>query len=471
MPNVYSGTILSDTAAPLENVEVKTRYVNISNQSILTTTKTGKDGTWRVSLPDGIDISTVTITFVKSGSSSITIKNPQPTGTYTFPPPQIDPNRGGVLDLKAGFASGKYLISSLDPYDQGLLDYELANIMKFVTTYPTKTAIVIKASESQITNYDREPSASNGTANPNFEKKLEQKVLSGYRADNLSTYIKKYFTDNGQPAPNTQKDLLVSGPPQPSPFPERGTPQYQEVLNKYKQFQYVTVNAVFTGPPCVPTSFSSSENGNITFFKPPGATTLTIDAFDLPDRFGFSTQGTNAITYTDTYYQNASAPGSVTSWSFVIYLATLRTPTPPGITPFTLPITGDSPNGNLRQSLIDDWFKGFNGVEDRVYGGLIASQIIQWNQDYAASLVPSDRGATRNIVRGFKATDYNSHINFCLNNVPKVVGSTNLVYGYPITRGDLVYNLRTVPNNGTFIVSYIKGNYNGSSFWSYKMCP
>jgi hypothetical protein len=464
--NKYTGVVRSDTGAPLEGVEVKIRYTDSSGQSFLKTIKTGKDGAWSASIPNGIDLSTVTITYVKSGSTSITIKNPKVSDTFQFPPPTINPFRGGTFSLQGSYDSGKYLVSSLSPYDQGLLDYNLAGALQFINNYKDtgKAAIVIKASESQINNYDREPSASNGTANSNFEASLAQKKLSEYRANNLETYINQYFKDNGQPTPNIQKSLEVNGPPQPSPFPERGTPQYQEVLNKYKEFQYVNISALFTGPPCIDIPFTGSQAGSVNFTKPAGATKITINALLYPDRFGFSSTGPNSLIYTDTYYQNSTSIGNLISWGFIIFLRERSNPSGvPGARKYTLLIDGDAPKGNLRQSLIDDWFLQEDGTKTN-RPGPVAFQIIQYNRNYSDS---------QGINLTYRSEDFNSHIDFCFNSRITVEGTSNKVYGYEITRGELVYDLRSVNDNNPFIIGFISGNISGggNSLWTYRLCP
>lgn len=467
--NKYTGVVRSDAGAPLEGVEVKLRYTDPSGQSFLKTIKTGKDGIWSASIPNGIDLSTVTITYVKSGSSSITIKNPKVSDTFQFPPPAIDPLRGGTFSLQGSYNSGKYLVSSLSSYDQGLLDYNLAGALQFINNYKDtgKAAIIIKASESQINNYDREPSASNGTANSNFEASLAQKKLSEYRANNLETYINQYFKDNGQPAPNIQKSLEVNGPPSPNPFPARDTPEYQKVLEKYKEFQYVTIAATFSGPPCVDISFAGAQGTSITSFtKPQGATTLTINALNLPDRFGFSSTGNAGLNYTNTYYQNPSAVGSLVSWGFIIYLQNTVNPSNiPGAATYPLLTDGDSPNGNLRQSLIDDWFIQNDGSKSLTLAGSVGIQVTSWNYEFAK------RSNNLGALSGYRETDYEKHINFCLSRVPKVSGTTNQVLGYSITRDSVVYDLRSVLDNGSFLIAYSQGNVSGKSFWKYKMCP
>jgi len=482
MPNDYSGTLLSDTGAPLKDVEVKIRYTNPSGQSILTTVKTGGDGTWRNSLPNGIDPSTVTITFVRTGFSSFTIKNPKPTETFTFPPSQIDQYRGGTLNFNAGFESGKYLVSSLDSYDQGLLNYELANIVKFFNAYSgSYTAIKITASESEIPNYDREPSASNGTANPNFGKSLNQKVLSTYRADNLSTYIQKYFTDNGQPAPVINKNPIVSKAPTPlpSPFPARDTPAYQDVLSKYKQYQYVKISAILTGPPCVEVPFNGTQFGKVDISKPPGAKTISLNAFTFPDRFGFSATGQPAdVVYDDVFYQEPKAVGSLLSWGFFAYLKMGKTPNPPfpnqsefGNKPYrTLVATKD-----VYASLLADWFIQRDGTVNSTTPGVIGVEISNWNKqrvgpsfsinprdakanlDYMFDVIPKFRiGTTPSNGSTITATEYEK--------------LETKVYSYTILRAPRVYDISNIPDFGTFSIYYQAGNLIAPSVFGYKIC-
>jgi hypothetical protein len=483
--NVYSGTLLSDTGAPLKDVEVKIRYTNPSGQSILTTVKTGGDGTWRNSLPNGIDPSTVTITFVRTGFSSFTIKNPKPTETFTFPPSQIDQYRGGTLNFKAGFESGKYLVSSLDSYDQGLLNYELSNIIKFFNAYSgSYTAIKIEASESEIPNYDREPSASNGTANSNFGKSLNQNVLSTYRANNLSTYIQKYFTDNGQPTPTVNKNPIVSKAPTPlpSPFPARDTPEYQNVLNKYKQYQYVRISAILTGPPCAEVPFDGAQFGKVDIPKPPGSKTISLNAFNFPDRFGFSATGQPTdVIYDDVFHQAPTAPGSLLSWGFFAYLKMGQNPSPPfpnqkefGNKPYrTLVTTKD-----VYASLLADWFIQRDGTTNPNTPGLIGIEIYNWNK-----LRANEAGRSFSI----NPRDAKANIDYMFESTPKLYTSTTSlnsstitateyekietkVYSYTITRAPRVYDISNVPDFGTFSIYYQAGNLVAPSVFGYKIC-
>jgi len=417
MPNPYSGRLLdSVNGNPLNNVTIKLRYTDSSGQSRLLTTTTDASGIWRISnVPDGIDLSTVVITYVRDGFTSVTIKNPSPTGTFNFPPPNINSRTGGVFRFDGGFDAGKYLVSSLDPYDVGVLDYNL--------------------------------SQSNGTSNPDFEASLPVRSLSDKRANNLEVYVNQYFTSNGSPAPTIQKEILV----------QQGSYDPSKSLSYYKQWQYVEVEAGFAATPCRPIAITGSFRNNIRLTKPPGVNTLTIDAFGLPDRFGLSPTSNLANTvYTPTYYIRANQVGSLISWGFTIFLRERLSPSPtniPRANTYPLVLSGSNSNGNLRQSLIDDWFIQTDGTINRNKASAVAQQVIGYNYIFNNNRPVANE------------TDYLQHIDYCFNSLQGIP-----VVGYAIIQGDLVFNLNGIPNNNPFILSFIQGNVNGESRFSYRLC-
>jgi hypothetical protein len=456
MPNPYSGRIIdSTTGTPLSGVEIRLRYTNPPGQSILLRTTTIATGIWNLVVPDGVDISTVEVTYVRTGFNSFSIKNPPPTTNYTFPPPAINPVTGGTFRFQGGFDSGKYLVSSLDPYDVGLLNYNLAGAAQFLSFWGTTGSLLIKASESTVPNYDREPSASNGTPNRSFGAALPRQSLSDKRADNLEAYVNQYFNNNGLPAPDLRKLKVVEGPdPYDPTIP----------LSTYKKSQYVTIGTAFTVPPCRTIAFSSSLTNTVTFTKPPGVTAITIDALDLPDRFGFSpTNNSATITYTNTYYQRLSTVGSLISWGFIIFLQERLNPSGiPGAITYPLVLNGSNSNGNLRQSLLDDWFIQSDGTTSTTFAGSIGAQIITYNNEFAR------RQGNLGLLSGFRE-DPTKHINFCFGTLQGAQ-----VVGYNITRGDLVFSLNGVLNNNPFIIAFIQGNVQGNSGptsrWKYRLC-
>jgi len=109
MPNRFSGKLLDDNGKALEGVKVVLKSGVISQNTI-----TNKEGVFNINTPDNVNPKDTTITFTKDNFTLYKIKNPQPTGAYTPLQPQIDPLYGGLLNLKGGFTSGKYLISSLN---------------------------------------------------------------------------------------------------------------------------------------------------------------------------------------------------------------------------------------------------------------------------------------------------------------------------------------------------------------------
>jgi hypothetical protein len=488
--NKYNGVVRSNTGAPLEGVDVKIRYTNSSGQSILQPTKTAKDGTWNASLPNGIDPSQVTITFVKKGYSSFTIKNPKISDTFQFPPPAVDKYRGGTLNFAGGFDAGKYLISSLSSYDQSLLDYNLASALEFVNFYekqkkPGQTEnyaqIKIVASESTLSNTDLEPSSSNGAANPDYEKPLPSKSLSDKRADNLIKYIKKYFTDNGTPAPNVRKDIKIGEPDpktykKPNPFPKRGTPEYDKAIQPYLPYQYVRVQALLTGPPCAEIPFDGSQFGSLGFTKPPGTKKIELYALNFADRFGFSlTEGSTGATFDSVFHQDETG-GSLLSWGFMAYLKLGRIPNPPfpgqdSVTisnkPYRKIVTGKE----VYNSLLADWFVQKDGTIDPNNPGLIGREIYNWNKiryessGKAYQVPPKD--AKANIDFMFEDSRLSR-----LGTIIDAEGTqTNQFYSYTIIRGPRTYDISDIPDFGTFYIHYQAGNLIEPSVFRYKLCP
>ena len=487
--NKYNGIVRSSTGAPLEGVDVKIRYTDSSGQSILQPTKTAKDGTWNASLPNGIDSSQVTITFVKKGYSSFTIKNPKISDTFQFPPPAVDKYRGGTLNFAGGFDAGKYLITSLSSYDQGLLDYNLASALEFVNFYEKEkktgqtenyAQIKIVASESTLSNTDLEPSSSNGTANPDYEKSLNREVLSIRRADNLIKYIKKYFTDSGTSAPDVKKAILVGEPdpkeyPKPNPFPKRGTPEYSKAIEPYLPYQYVQVQALLTGPPCAEIPFDGSQYGSLGFTKPPGTKKIELYALNFADRFGFSiTEGFKSATFDSVFHQD-EVGGSLLSWGFMAYLKLGRFPNPPfpGQTDGTI---GDKSYRTLvagkdvYNSLLADWFVQNDGTTDPTKPGLIGREIYNWNKaryDQNRKVYTVDpKNAKENINIMFD--DPNLYRFPFAGDDGK---TTNKYYSYKIVRGPRIYDISDIPDFGTFYIHYQAGNLIEPSVFKYKLCP
>jgi hypothetical protein len=312
----FTGQIVDENGKNLEGVTVTLSWGIINKK-----TTTNKNGYYNIILPNIIDSTKTSLTYTKEGRTLKNIKNPQPTSTYTpSGEPQIDDFYGGKLNLNNSFDSGKYLISSLKVQDRDILDFELYHLKEFIKSNPGNYNIFIKASESKVPNNDREEFLEDGSPNPNWagpegefrpEGKLESKVLSQKRFNSLKKYIEEAFKEEGIPAPIIKSEVIISGPDYNS----------GDKKEDFKQYQYSTLNANLLQVNCKTREVNRGKKfeGDKILYKPPGATKITLDAFQFPDRFGINGK------YLDYYTQSPNAIGSVTSWEFIVYLSLFGT--------------------------------------------------------------------------------------------------------------------------------------------------
>jgi hypothetical protein len=135
MPNRFSGKLLDANGKAIDGVKIVLKSGTLTQKTL-----TDKTGTFNITTPSDINSSDTTLTFSKNGLTLYKIKNPQPTGTYTPSEPIIDSINGGELNLKGGFAVGKYLITSLSSNIQEQLYWELFNVLGFTpfTKFPIR---------------------------------------------------------------------------------------------------------------------------------------------------------------------------------------------------------------------------------------------------------------------------------------------------------------------------------------------
>jgi hypothetical protein len=312
----FTGQIVDENGKNLEGVTVTLSWGVINKK-----TTTNKNGYYNIILPNIIDSTKTSLTYTKEGRTLKNIKNPQPTSTYTpSGEPQIDDFYGGKLNLNNSFDSGKYLISSLKVQDRDILDFELYHLKEFIKSNPGNYNIFIKASESKVPNNDREEFLEDGSPNPNWagpegefrsEGKLESKILSQKRFNSLKKYIEEAFKEEGIPAPIIKSEVIISGPDYNS----------GDKKEDFKQYQYSTLNANLLQVNCKTREVNRGKKfeGDKILYKPPGATKITLDAFQFPDRFGINGK------YLDYYTQSPNTIGSVTSWEFIVYLSLFGT--------------------------------------------------------------------------------------------------------------------------------------------------
>jgi hypothetical protein len=334
---IYDGTVLSEDGQPLADVNV-ILIAGVNSKTV----KTDKKGYFNINIDSAIPVKDVSITFAKSGRTLSTIKNPQPTGEYKTPPSNINPAIGGTLDLTKGYEGGKYLVSSLPQADQDQLNLELNNTVEFVKKNPNNYSITIKASESKITNYDRE------TTSPTSGQKLDPGVLADKRSTILKTYVESFFVKQGVPPPTiniAQKSIEGPGYPPQNPsgsLYKEGSNDYIRISNSYKMYQYTQLIVSLARPTCqwIDNALSSNvdSRASVDLIIPPGSKFLYIDADNFPDKITLN-------SYTIPYYlQNPDAPGKPESWGFVVNITA-----PPTVK--RTPVNAS----NLKNSISLDW--------------------------------------------------------------------------------------------------------------------
>jgi hypothetical protein len=420
MPNRFSGKLLDENGKAIDGVRIILKSGTFTQETL-----TDKTGVFNITTSSDINSSDTTLTFSKSGLTLYKIKNPQPTGAYTPSKPQIDSIYGGLLNLKGGFAAGKYLITSLSPNIQEQLYWELFNVLGFIKENPENYNIVIVASESTITNYDREEFLEDGSPNPNWAgptgtfntPALPSKSLSEKRYQVLKKYIEDFFKENGSQIPTINSSILVGGDKESD--------------------QYIRLEAQLTTVNCKTKEVKEKIQGDRTLIKPQGATKITLNAFQFPDRFGINGK------YNNYYTQSPDTKGSVTPWEFIVYLSLYGT-----------------------ALLNDDTIvqKQFNTEDlkkillvDIALNDDIKTQLIEFINKRLPIKDPDLVNRSNSLIIDL-AIQYS-------------VGARNpIAYGFPIKRENTVISLTNIGVNQSFILNQRSGVIAGDSVYSFNIC-
>jgi hypothetical protein len=424
---IYDGTVLSEDGQPLADVNV-ILIAGVNSKTV----KTDKKGYFNINIDSAIPVTDVSITFAKSGRTLSTIKNPQPTGEYKTPPSSINPAIGGTLDLTKGYEGGKYLIKSLPQVDQDRLNLELNNTVEFVKKNPNNYSITIKASESKITNYDRE------TTSPTSGQKLDPGVLAGKRSTILKTYVESFFVKQGVPPPTiniAQKSIEGPGYPPQNPsgsLYKEGSNDYIRISNSYKMYQYTQLIVSLARPTCdwIPNTLSSNIDSKafVDIIVPPGSKFLYIDADNFPDKITLN-------NYTIPYYiQNPDALGSKESWGFIVNITA-----PPTVK--RIPVN----ESILRNTISLDWDK-IQAIRDNITSFVL---------DYTKGKVLKE-GETPITKSSPKDILIQEAINIAGSNTVEIKKE---IYKYPLEG-----------LTGKITITAQKGNYVGVSVFRFKIC-
>ena len=142
------------------------------------------------------------------------------------------------------FGGGKYL-----NFDRAAVDGVINQLNQYLKGYPQnqKINVEVEASESKVTNYDREkfPSTGNAVIDYSDDKKMPAGSLSKLRGETLKKYLETKLPKN---VSITIKDLGAQGPDWK--IPQEKTPsEVAKLANdpKYTQYQYVSFNIVGSG--------------------------------------------------------------------------------------------------------------------------------------------------------------------------------------------------------------------------------
>jgi hypothetical protein len=403
---LFSGTVFTDDGKKLAGATVNLSSPNTPNK----TTTTDNNGNWSINVESSINNKDTTISISKNGYDFKSIPNPQPTGEYILPPPQISVLTGGTLNLSGGFDAGKYLVTSLNNEDKNTLDQELYNIKLFIENNPGNYTITILSSESKLTNFDREETSSTNNDS------VPPRWLSTQRQNNLEKYILDYLSLNGTLRPDIIKpNPLIQGP-------ENG--RFPPDSPEYKKYQYIKLEARLIRPRCSWVEVTGSLRGDKTISKPSDyVTRITLDAAVAPDRFGI-----NGV-YNNYYSQSPTAPGSLESWQFMAYIGSTfgrgR-----NIEPFIIDRT------ILKNSLLTDY-----------------------------NLVPTIKDNINKYALEKRITNYASTEKL-IENVIDYAGN----YGKRIVREETNFPIANIPLDGEFTINAENSLYVGGSAWKYKMC-
>ena len=425
MPNRFSGKLLDENGKAIDGVRIVLKSGTFTQKTL-----TDKTGTFNITTPSDINSSDTTLTFSKNGLTLYKIKNPQPTGTYTPSEPIIDSINGGELNLKGGFAAGKYLITSLSSNIQEQLYWELFNVLEFIKENPNNYNIIIEASESTITNYDREEFLEDGSPNPNWAGPTgtfktpasPAKSLSEKRYQSLKKYIEDFFKENGSQIPTIKSNILVGG--------------------KKESDQYVILQAKLSTVNCKTKEVQQKIQKDRILIKPQGATKITLDAFQFPDRFGINGK------YLDYYTQSPDTKGSVTSWEFIVYLSLYGTSLLNDDTIVQKQFNTDE----LKKILLTD-IKANNQIKIQL-------------EEFLRKIGKADQRLINQFNEGFSSDSLLVDLV-----IQYTVGYRNpIAYGFPIKRENTVISLTNIGVNQRFTLNQRSGVIAGDSVYSFKIC-
>jgi hypothetical protein len=464
MANLYTGKLIGNDGKALPETKITLKSGDFTQSSI-----TDKNGDFKIIAPDSIDTQNTTLTFSKDKYTLYSIKNPQLTGDFDIIDSVINPLLGGRLKLQGQFDSGKYIFSSLSPSVQEKLNWELYNTVLFISNYPGNHNVIITASESQVPNYDREEFLENGEINskwagPEGERrpdgKLEAGKLSELRASNLKKYVENAFTLYGKPIPPDKGSLTITTDT------KIGKTAFisGSLANdpKYLAEQYVEIQVVFKQPPCVPITIQEEKGGFgkiKTIQKPPGSKTITIDAFQYPDRFGIDN---NLLRY---YIQNPTTEGNIKSWRFIVYLGNYSSiPKPDN--------TLDKPElilkEDLRKILLEDYKIKIINAENKE---TTHPDIIRIKSQLREFVI-RQRKATKGEFDNTSDVDILNWLFGGTDSLGRYIESivnpgSEYTYLYPLKRENIILDL---PNKEMFDLNQNVGSVTQNSIYSINMC-
>lgn len=441
----FTGQIVDENGKNLEGV-----IVTLNGGTISKKTTTNKNGYYNIIVPNNIDPTKTSLTYTKEGRTLKNIKNPQPTSTYTpSEEPKISEIYGGNLNLNNSFDSGKYLISSLKTQDRDILDFELFYLKEFIKNNPGNYSISVKASESKVPNNDREEFLEDGSPNPNWagpegefrpEGQLAPKVLSEKRFNSLKKYIEDSFKEEGIPIPTIKSEIIISGPDYNS----------GDKKENFKQYQYTKLAASLLQVNCRAQTVDRGAKfeGDKILYKPPGATKITLNAFQFPDRFGINGK------YLDYYTQSPDATGSIMTWEFIVYLSLRIAPSLLNDTTITRKEFNPT---LLKTQLLDDMSKEALAATDENKGKNIKIELIAFIRQSGGV------GSTDP-----KLEDQSNETIVTLAIQNSVGVRSPVIYGYPIKREKTVISLANVGES--FTLNQRKGVIDAPSIYSFTIC-
>lgn len=443
MAQRFTGTILTDNGKKLDGARVVLKL----NGTIIQKTITDKNGTFNITTSNDIDPSGATIIISKENYILYSISNPQPTGLYIPPRTLINPIYGGSINLNNSFDAGKYLISSLKSKDQEILYWELFNIQEFIKENPDNYEIVIVASESKVPNYDREEFLADGvTPNPNWAgptntfktPELSAKTLSEKRYNSLKTYIENFFKEKSSTPPSVKSNIIVSGPDYKSGVDD---------INNFKQYQYVRLEARLITANCKTQQISDqSKSIDLPLIKPPGATRIILDAKEYPDRFGINKKLNNFYTL------NASTPGGVEAWGFIVYLNLLL------FGEYTLKNDTDLIKTKININTVRTALQ-----KDSIVNREIRAQLLGFIYYFEGRLKGQET------AESIRKSLLNDPIETIITRIFELIDTTNM-YVISIKKENTIIRLDNIGDNESFILSINAGNIVEQSVFDFKIC-